>query len=128
MARSSGRLSARVIAAVLGPPLRVLRRAAVRLFLYRAACVRGRAQGADAALLSAQRARQRERQRALVADVSEVVAVVTAELKGRLHRLQRGGSAREGEAVFLWQRPPHPPLFVVHQARKDVDPPLLSAF
>lgn len=125
----SGRSSARVNSAVLGPSFRVLlRRAAVRLFLYGEAGVRGGAQGADAALLRAQRARQRRGQRALVVEMSKVVAVVTRERQGHLHRAQSRGSGWKSEAVFLWQRAPLPLLLLVHQACEDVNPPLLAPF
>lgn len=61
-------------------------------------------------------------------DVSNVVTAVTAERQGHLHRAQSRDSARKVEAVFLWQRAPLPLLLLVHQAREDVDPPLLSPF
>lgn len=128
----SGRSSAGVISAVLVSCLRALlrflRRAAVRLLLYGEARVRGGTQGADAALLRAKRAGQRRGQRALVLEMSKVVAVVTAERKGHLHRVQARHSGGKGEAVLLGQRSPLPLLLLVHQAREDVDPPLLSPF
>lgn len=115
--------SARVVPAVLRPPRGVLFCAAVRLFLYGQARVRGRAQGADAALLRAQRARQRGGQRALVAMMSEVA---TAERQLDLHHAQPRGVDGEAEAVLLRERAPFPLLLLVHQACEDVDPPLLS--
>lgn len=110
----------------LGISIHVLSRFLRRLLLYGKARVRGGAQGADAALLRAQRARERRGQRALVVEGSKVVAVVTAERQGHLHRAQFRDSGGEGEAVFLGHRAPLPLLLLVHQAREDVDPPLLS--
>lgn len=60
--------------------------------------------------------------------MSKVVAVVTGERQGHLHRAQFRDSGWKGEAVFLWQRAPLPLLLLVHQACEDVDPPLLSPF
>ena len=127
--RVCGRSSAWVIPAVLRRALgALLRRAAVRLLLYGEARVRGGAQGADAALLRAQRARKRRGQRALVVQVREVVAVVPAERQGHLHRAQSRHGGGKGEAVLLGQRAPLPLLLLVHQAREHVDPLLLSPF
>lgn len=116
--------SARVVPAVLRPPRRVLLwRAHVRLLLDGQARVGGRAQRADAALLRAQRARQRRVQRAVVAVKAQVAGAEGQRDVGEARpRVVDGG---DGEAVPLGQRAPLPLLLLVHQACEDVDPPLL---
>lgn len=54
-----------------------------------------------------------------------MVAVVTAERQGNLHGAQPRDSGREGKAMLLRQSAPLPLFLLVHQAREDVDPPLL---
>lgn len=58
----------------------------------------------------------------------EVVAVVTAERQGHLHRAQLRDSGGKGKAVFLGERAPLPLLLLVHEAREDVYSPFLSPF
>lgn len=102
------------------------RAAAVRLLFNGEARVRGGAARADAALLRALRAPERTNQRALVAEMSKVVAIVAAERQRRVRRAQsrrRGGG--KGEAVLLWERAPLPLLLLVHKAREHIDSPPL---
>lgn len=124
-------LSAGVLPTVLHCPLggliRTLPGAAVRLLLLDGqARVRGGTQGADAALLRAERAREGGGQRGLVTQMSEEVAVVTGERQSQVQRARsRGGLPGEGQAVLLGERAPPPLFLIMHEARENVGPPLL---